>query len=191
MKDSLFMKIQNSITRTTSLLDEILLLNHDNDKLVKFRPIQLNFYKLCNTVLDELKLFARNDVKITFQNNLTNNLIKGDENILRYILRNLLSNAIKYSKPNGIVLFNIKNNSYNDLIIIIEDNGIGISEEDLQHLYEPFYRGQNTENIPGTGIGLSIVKKFTDAHNGKIQITSKLNIGTTINVIIPVEFINK
>nr|HPH23179.1 sensor histidine kinase [Chitinophagaceae bacterium] len=69
--------------------------------------------------------------------------------------------------------------------IAIKDNGIGIPENDLVNLFQPFYRAGNTTEIEGTGLGLSIVKEFIEKHNGQIFVESELNKGTTVNVILP------
>jgi signal transduction histidine kinase len=71
--------------------------------------------------------------------------------------------------------------------IDIADQGIGIPEEDLKNLFQPFYRATNTSEIEGTGLGLSIVREFIEKHGGKIFLTSKLNKGTTVSVILPIK----
>jgi two-component system OmpR family sensor kinase len=69
--------------------------------------------------------------------------------------------------------------------VIFEDKGIGIPEEDIEKILEPFYRGTNTVAIPGTGIGLSLVNQIVKNHNGIINITSKLGEGTRITLLLP------
>ena len=71
--------------------------------------------------------------------------------------------------------------------ITITDRGIGIAPEDLQQLFEPFHRGQNVRRIPGTGLGLIVVKKCVDLHRGEIYLDSQLNQGTRAVVTIPLE----
>ncbi len=67
----------------------------------------------------------------------------------------------------------------------IKDDGLGIPEEDIKNLFQPFYRATNTSEIDGTGLGLSIVKEYIEIHGGEIFLTSKLNKGTTVSVILP------
>jgi signal transduction histidine kinase len=67
----------------------------------------------------------------------------------------------------------------------IQDSGIGIPPEDLNHLFEPFSRGSNCGNIPGTGLGLAIVKRCVDIHHGHIEVKSTVNVGTTFKIILP------
>ncbi|MBS1934894.1 MAG: sensor histidine kinase, partial [Bacteroidetes bacterium] len=71
------------------------------------------------------------------------------------------------------------------LTLVVQDNGIGISEEDQQHLFERFFRGKNAVNIQGTGLGLHIILKYLELMNGRISFTSKLNEGTSFTVNIP------
>ncbi len=107
-----------------------------------------------------------------------------DEKLLRHILTNLLTNAVKYSLQGGTVQFNLGCN-YEAAVFSIQDQGIGISPEDQEKLFETFHRGKNVSNIPGTGLGLAIVKKSVDLHNGKIAVNSELGVGTTFTVTLP------
>ncbi|HEY0651506.1 MAG TPA: PAS domain-containing sensor histidine kinase [Chryseosolibacter sp.] len=107
--------------------------------------------------------------------------LESDEKLLRNVFLNLLSNAIKFSpgkekievaitRPDGHVLITVK------------DYGIGISEEDLARVFEPFTRGSNAAQIDGTGLGLSIVKRAVEALNGSIEMTSSVGVGTVTKV---------
>ncbi|MEN9962964.1 MAG: hypothetical protein RL582_59, partial [Bacteroidota bacterium] len=108
--------------------------------------------------------------------------IEIDPSIFRNIMINLLSNAIKYSTSDSRIEINTK---INDHIFQVEvhDHGIGIPEEDQEHLMDRFFRGKNAINIPGTGLGLHIVSKYVERMNGDISFVSKLNEGTTFKLI--------
>jgi signal transduction histidine kinase len=94
---------------------------------------------------------------------------------------NLLSNAIKFSPENSKI--QVGSESINgEIIIRVKDSGIGISTEDKQHLFERFFRGTNVINIQGTGLGLHIVEKYVELMDGKIDLTSELEKGTTFRV---------
>ncbi|MEA5489570.1 MULTISPECIES: sensor histidine kinase [Pseudanabaena] len=108
-----------------------------------------------------------------------------DEKLLRQILTNLLTNAIKYSPQNKIVDFQLTVQQ-DHAIFTISDHGIGIPDEDLEHLFGAFHRGKNVGILPGTGLGLSIVKKCVDIHGGLISVESKLDIGTKFTVVLPI-----
>lgn len=105
--------------------------------------------------------------------------------MLRHILNNLISNAIKYSPSVSLVNFEL-NCQDKWIIFKVQDSGIGIPQDDLQHLFESFYRANNVENIPGAGLGLAIVKKAVDLHGGTITVDSEVGVGTTFTVTIPI-----
>jgi len=97
---------------------------------------------------------------------------------------NLVSNAIKYSYDAGIVNVDLTCNSQ-QLILTIEDHGIGIPDKYLNNLFSPFLRAENVGNIKGLGMGLYIVKQAVEAHHGKILVESEVNIGTQFIVVLP------
>ena len=91
---------------------------------------------------------------------------------------NMLSNASKFSFENSVI--NIKTEINNEHILIsIQDNGLGIADDDKKHLFERFFRGKNVVNIQGTGLGLHIVSKYIEIMNGTIEVESELETGTT------------
>lgn len=113
----------------------------------------------------------------------------GENSSIRRIIINLLSNAIKFSDDNGYVKCTILLDDKQNLIMKIKDNGIGIKEEDLTHILEPF--GQVENNLytkdSGTGLGLAIVKKLVEIHNGQIDIKSEFSKSTTVTITLPKE----
>ena len=120
---------------------------------------------------------------ITYKNTCQS-LITSDKNLIRNILFNLISNAIKFSdisKPIHVVS-QIKDNF---TCVSIQDEGMGISEEDKEHLFSSFFRGRNVTNIQGTGLGLHIVKRYVDMLEGSITMESTLGKGTKIAFSIP------
>ena len=116
-----------------------------------------------------------------------------DQKLLRQIITNLIANAIKYSHQNSTIEFRVtvdfsvsSPNVSPNVTFVISDRGIGIPEEDLEHLFSAFHRGKNVGILPGTGLGLSIVKNCIDIHNGTIAVNSKLNVGTEFTVTLPI-----
>jgi signal transduction histidine kinase len=109
----------------------------------------------------------------------------GTENGMDTILKNLIGNAVKYTQPGGRV--EIKTLKEDDSVkITIADNGMGIPEEDLPHIWDEFFRAKNAHRsgIIGTGLGLSIVKQFVDRFGGQVSATSNLGKGTTFTVLL-------
>jgi two-component system phosphate regulon sensor histidine kinase PhoR len=112
--------------------------------------------------------------------------VRGDRAQLNQVLINLLANAIKFSPSNSLIDVRIHRlNGFAELSIC--DPGIGISKEDLPHIFQRFYRGKNSDggNFEGTGLGLAIVDQVIRHHNGKIQVTSEINNGSTFTLTLP------
>jgi Signal transduction histidine kinase len=97
----------------------------------------------------------------------------------------LMSNAIKYNRSNGSVIVT-GNFTDGDQSMVIQDTGVGIPEESIPHLFEKFYRVREHEGkASGTGLGLSICKQIVQGHNGRIEVKSKMGVGTSFTVHIP------
>ena len=113
--------------------------------------------------------------------------IKADEVHFSNIIANLLDNAVKYSKKKPKIIINTSNANSKFLTIQIKDNGIGMSKETINHIFEKFYRAHtgNLHNVKGFGLGLSYVKSVIDAHNGKIKVDSNVGTGSTFTMEFP------
>ncbi len=120
--------------------------------------------------------------------------IKGDETLLQQAIRALIENATKYSEPHtNIYIKSFIKDGFGR--ISIRDEGVGISDEDAKRIFDRFYRVDlsRTKATGGTGLGLAIVKRIVEIHNGRIEIDSKMNEGTEISIVLPIEkiIINK
>lgn len=111
-------------------------------------------------------------------------VIRGHKTLIFRAFYNLIENSIKYNKANGTINIYLENKVPNKVNIIISDSGFGMSESDLKHIYEPFFRANHkiSENIDGSGLGMSIVKLIIEKHNGEINIESKKDLGTSISI---------
>jgi two-component system phosphate regulon sensor histidine kinase PhoR len=152
--------------------------------------LKLNEIRINSLVADivsnfSLKVTSKGG-KITPKLQATNDLALVDEVHFTNVIFNLMDNALKYSdKP---LLLNIETwNEKDNLLISIEDNGIGISKDDLRRIFEKFYRVStgNVHNVKGFGLGLAYVKKIITEHKGSIKVESELNIGTKFIITIP------
>jgi signal transduction histidine kinase len=106
---------------------------------------------------------------------------------MRQVLLNLLSNAVKFTRPGGEVALRADLSDEGELLLQVCDTGIGMREEDLHRVLEPFVQVENelTRRFEGTGLGLSLSKQLIELHGGRIAIVSKLNFGTTVTVHLP------
>ena len=107
-----------------------------------------------------------------------------DERRIKQVIFNLFSNAIKFTPSKGeIVLGAHKTND--GYVMIVRDNGKGIAEDQIEHIFERFTKGDTTKQNAGAGLGLSLVKSFVELHGGHVELTSKENIGTTVSCFLP------
>ncbi len=136
---------------------------------------------------EEISRFNRDyRINISIDDSLTDcdqMIVVGDEYLLKVAVSNIIDNACKYSENHTV---NIRFRHIEKFIeVIFEDHGIGISREDLQKVFEPFYRGTNTIALPGTGIGLPLVSQIIKNHSGTVKITSEIGKGTIVTILLP------
>lgn len=113
----------------------------------------------------------------------TDLICEGNESLLKILFLNLLDNALKFSSDNTTsvtIAF-----TPDSIQVLVADNGIGIAPEEQQKIFEPFYRGSNSHQVRGHGLGLSICKKIVQLHNGQISVASEQGQGTTFTVVLP------
>jgi signal transduction histidine kinase len=115
-----------------------------------------------------------------------NFLVFADINLMKYSIFNVLNNAFKYSQGSGDVTLQLSASASKVRVQII-DRGIGIPAEDQQKLFNTFFRASNTDGIQGTGLGLYIVKTFTERNSGTVKLESVLGKGTTITLEFPLQ----
>lgn len=138
-------------------------------------------------VQEEIKRFNTDyRINISIDDSLTDSdqmIVVGDEYLLKVAVSNLIDNACKYSSDHTVeIRFH---HSEKFIEVVFEDRGIGISDEDIQKVFEPFYRGTNTISISGTGIGLQLVSQIIKNHNGIVRLSSQLGKGTVVTVLLP------
>jgi signal transduction histidine kinase len=133
-----------------------------------------------------MKIFAENKGVDLFVNELADVRVMGDELKLRRMLWNILENGIKYTQKGGAVtVSSFTNNGY--ACINVQDNGVGISEEDIQYIFDRFYRADRSrKRESGSGLGLSISKWIAEAHNGAIEVQSKPSVGSQFSIKLPI-----
>jgi signal transduction histidine kinase len=165
------------------LLEDFLSLGKLEEGKVQTRPEDIDIKEFLDEVAEEMKAIAKPAQQILVELN-GNAQFTTDKNLLKNILINLVSNAVKFYPDEGHIFLKA-NNTGSQLIISVKDQGIGISEEDQQHLFTSFFRGKNALNIQGTGLGLHIVKGYVALLQGYIGLSSQVGEGTTITVELP------
>jgi signal transduction histidine kinase len=177
-------RIQSSAKLMNQLITDLLTLTRAEAGKLDFNPQFINIESFCLNLLEDLQLFHIKLPAIKFIKNGRFFRTQIDEKLLYSILSNLLLNAIKYS-PQGGNIYLIVNCEQEATIFQVKDEGIGIPQQEQQNIYEPFYRCQNVENIVGTGLGLAVVKKCVELHQGEISVESEVGFGTIFTVKIP------
>ncbi len=174
-------KVNEQIRRMTGLMNEVLLISKIESGGIAAKFEESDFLTLVKEVKSENN---SSGFLININSNKDKLVFNFDKNMFRHILSNLLSNAIKYSLTNKTIDINI---DYKESYIRLEikDYGIGIPPNDIEKLFTSFFRASNIRNLPGTGLGLVVVKYFLDLHNGHIDVFSKINEGSSFILTIP------
>lgn len=183
-RDEHLQDIINATRTMSGLMEEVLLLGRVESGKVSFRPAPLDLRPFCQRVIEEVLTATDHRCPIELHLAASERPARGDEGLLRHILTNLLNNAVKYS-PVGrpVELRIVQDEAF--AVLIIRDGGIGIPPEDLPHLFDPFHRGRNVGDIPGSGLGMVIVKRCVGMHGGTIDCQSAINEGTTFTARLP------
>ena len=179
-------RIKGAVGGMKSILEDFLSLGKLEEGWVITEPGFITPGELASqleNLMQELEPLLKPGQRIEYENSVGIN-IKVDKDLLKNILINLLSNAIKFSLNNSIIKLSFEITK-DEIKIVVGDKGIGISEDDQQHLFERFFRAKNASNIQGTGLGLHIVAKYLELMKGRIEMKSKLDVGTTFTIYIP------
>ncbi|MEM0993600.1 MAG: PAS domain-containing sensor histidine kinase [Bacteroidota bacterium] len=174
-------RIKSSVGHLTGILNDFLSLSKLEEGKVDLQIAPINWEHFCDDTLEELQGSLKKRQAIVCQNEAQNLILESDQRLLKNIFFNLLSNAVKYS-PAGATITVKSELEEGVLSISVKDEGIGIPKEEQQYLFTRFFRAKNAGNIQGTGLGLTIVKRYVDLLNGNISFVSEEGQGTTFTV---------
>jgi signal transduction histidine kinase len=183
-RQELFDDIFSSTRRMAALMEQVLVLGRVEAGRLAVRAVPVDLDALCHRLAEE-SVSAGNrrcSIEVKSQGALAG--AQADESLLRHIFSNLLSNAVKYSAAGQTVEFGIGRDGVN-AVFTVRDRGIGIAEADMPRLFQAFHRATNVGDIPGTGLGLVIVKRCVELYSGAIEVHSRQNEGTTFTVKLP------
>jgi PAS domain S-box-containing protein len=188
-------RIQSAAHHMNELLDSVLLLGQADTGRLQFCPAPLPLVGFCQTLIEEMELSW--PVHCPLQLHFSDHRVTPpcpldpadapalDERLLRHIFTNLLSNAAKYSPEGGTVEWRVER--YGDRVVFqVRDQGIGIPEDDMRHLFASFFRASNVGVLPGTGLGLAIVRRSVELHGGTVEVNSQVGQGTTFTLVLPI-----
>lgn len=174
-------KIKNSINNLTTILNDFLSLEKLEAGKVEASANWFDIVAFAEEIAEEMQLMTKQKQLIVYEHKGTTGNVLLDQNLLKNCIINLISNAIKYSGEDTMIQFNSVVNEH-ELIIDVKDNGIGIPSTEMNNLFEPFFRAHNTGDIPGTGLGLNIVKRYVSLMNGTCTCESQQNVGTNFRL---------
>jgi PAS domain S-box-containing protein len=179
--------IHESVRRMDGLMREVLLLSTVEAGRMQCVPAPLDLTALCRRIVDEILSATnhRNPVEFRGSAETADASARADESLLRHVLTNLLSNAVKYSPAGSPVVLTLARDG-EAAVFAVADRGCGIPAEDRERLFQAFYRARNVRHVPGTGLGLVIVKRCVELHGGDIAFDSEQDRGTTFVVRVPV-----
>jgi len=179
-------RIQSAVKHIISLMDDVLIIGKSEaGKLVcEKQPEQV--CELTRAMIEEIELIGKGTHTLVFDGPEVDSEVWLDRKLYRQIVTNLVTNALKYSPKGSTVYVSLKVDS-EYISLMVKDEGIGIHESDIRQLFQPFFRAKNVRDTPGTGLGMPIVKRSVDAHNGSVQIDSKENVGTLVTVNLDIK----
>jgi PAS domain S-box-containing protein len=176
-------RIKESVKHMTTLLEDLLQLGKLEEGLLEVKTETFEFPDFMQELVSEMQALALKGQNIIIAP-ITIKELNTDKRLLKNVMINLISNAIKFSPENSDIHIIVISN-YNKVSIAVKDSGIGIPKEDLQHLFERFFRARSAHNIPGTGLGLHIVGKYLELMGGSINVATEPEKGSTFTISLP------
>lgn len=182
-----FSLCNDSVNEVVRFLDNLQLLNRSTKP--GRRPAYQSFglTQIIEHLYARLSSMSLDFHRIALQWDLKDRKIVSDKQYLGQVLLDILSNALKFSKGKVQLIISSANRQ---MSIKVQDKGMGIPEEEIELIFQPFYRASNVLNISGTGLGLAIVHSLVENLGGKIQVSSSMGEGTTVQIMIPYETSN-
>jgi signal transduction histidine kinase len=172
-----------STRQMANVMENVLFIGRAEAGKLEFKPAPLDLAGFCQSLAQQVQSSVENSCLIRFH---AESLppARGDETLMRHILINLLTNAVKYSNGGAPIEFTVERRN-GEAIFRVRDGGIGIPSVDQTQLFSPFQRGRNVGQIPGSGLGLVIVKRCVELHGGQITCESSEGHGATFTVKLP------
>lgn len=185
-RDQIIQNIHNETMRLNALASSFLDLARLESGRVQYRKTVFSLADLMYECKDIMSTKAVEDnIHLRVESPEGLPVVDADRDKIKQVFLNLLSNAIKYNRPNGSVLLRAEVLE-NEVMVVLQDTGIGIPDEALPHLFQKFYRVREHETrASGTGLGLSICKQIVQGHGGRIEVKSKMGVGTMFMIYLP------
>ena len=181
--------IQTQAQRLNRLIEDILNISRIESGLIKVAKEPMSLAILIEQQMGMIQKYAQEkNITVTRQTPIIFDQVYADKDMISQVIVNLLSNAVKYTPPGGSVRVATEvDEAAGRVRVMVTDTGVGIPEEELEHLFQKFYRvAANNKHAKGTGLGLNLVKQIVEkAHNGRVFVTSKVGEGSTFGFELP------
>lgn len=177
------LRIKSAVTNLTEILNDFMSIGKLEEGRIYSVPVFTDLPDFCTGLIEEIRGLCKEGQEITFSYE-GDQQVWIDKQLLRNVVFNLISNAIKYSDVGKIIRVGIVANT-KKVLIEIEDQGIGIPENDQVHIFDRFFRAHNAGNAQGTGLGLNIVQNYVELMGGEVNFSSEVGRGTTFKINLP------
>ena len=166
------------------MTEQLLMLTRADKGSLSMNIERVDLSRLLRELWDDLVPAAESE-SLSVRSDIEKDIfVSGDELLLLRLMSNLIMNAIKYNRPGGSVEVSLKREG-ESCVFAVADTGIGISEKDLPHIWDRFYRAEKSRSSEGAGLGLSMVKSIAELHKGSVYAESKKETGSSFFVKLP------
>jgi signal transduction histidine kinase len=175
----------DEIKKINRILESLLALARFDSDAVSLHKESTDVTEMIKEILNDIEILAlQKNIEITIISEASDNIVNIDRERMRRVFYNIFDNAIKYSNEKGKIEVDVERID-SEVLININDSGPGISEEDIPHIFDRFYRADKARCSEGFGLGLSIAKSIVKAHNGNIEVRSVPGSGATFTISLP------
>ncbi|MBW8324702.1 MAG: PAS domain-containing sensor histidine kinase [Prolixibacteraceae bacterium] len=181
-------KIKKHVLHLNDIVNNVLQLSKMQEGKIGFNPKNVDIIATCLHIIDGFNIGELYKDQIKFNSPFKTLIINIDKLLIVQSINNLISNALKYSPENSLVNIEL-NLGKDELLLMVQDKGIGIPEKDIKHLFTPFFRASNSSTIQGNGLGLSIVRESLLLHGGTVSCSNNTDKGSTFVLHFPLELI--
>lgn len=177
--------IQQQVGHLRDMVKDVMTISRAETEGINIDVERVNIVLYCQDIVDEFDFIHSQTHSIEFECDVKRIMTRLDRRLMRRVVTNLLSNAIKYSPYGKKVILSLRLSDTQNIIIKVQDFGMGIPQEDQERLFEPFHRATNVDAVPGTGLGLAIAKQALELHGGTISFETEIGQGTTFIIKLP------
>jgi len=176
--------IQRQARKMSGLINDMLDFTRLNMKTDRYTFESFDLSECVTSLCIDMALIRENNIELSYGNIEKEIFYTGNKALLGRALTNLISNAYRYGKENGHIIVSLQKTEAS-VIIYVQDDGVGIAEDEQKKVFHRFYQGDNSRGGIGTGLGLSMVEEIVHLHGGRILLESKKDLGSTFTIILP------